>query len=210
MMRWFLFILTVSVAWGCTPRTGYSFCATLTQVHTQNGSTDSASFPVGVIGTANGTGLGAFASSNVDLSTTGNGGKIQQTVPIGGLLSGVYKSGGTLSGTGVCNLASFNGGSSGATATVPVTGGAITANTSIVITAPGTSTTTDPTSATFGSCTGGATASGTATVDVLFATFVTPADLAFTADSSGTTLLPFEFAVREGAPGGAAPPPGRQ
>ena len=78
--------------------------------------------------------------------------------------SGTYTSGGSLSGTGTCNLAITGGGGSGATATVPVTGGAIAGGTPLTITNVGTQFTSAPTAATFGSCTGTATSSGSAVI----------------------------------------------
>lgn len=179
----------------CSPRTGYSFCAVLTQVHTQIGSSDSSNFPVGVIGTANGSGAGAFTSSNVDLRTVGNGGKIQHTVS-GFLISGFYSSGGSITGTvgQTCNLSSFNNSLSGASATITLTGtNTIAANTRFTaITAGGSGASTGPTSATFTS--GTATCSGTPSISGTVQTVAVPADLVVTSDSSGTTLLHWEIA----------------
>lgn len=181
--------------WACTPAAGYHYCAQITQSHTQVGSSTQSNFSVGIIGTANGSaGTGAFSGSNVDLRTAANGGKIQNTVPIGGLLSGLYKSGGTITGTvgQTCAVGSFNNGSSGAAAYVILTGpNSINANASLIFTVPGTSATSDPTSATLsvGGPNPASACSGTITVDVLFATFVTPADITITSDSAGTTIL---------------------
>src|SRR5579863_2050150 len=78
----------------CTPATGYSFCLPLVQHHLQNGSSDSANFPVGVIGIADGTGTAGtsatnsfFGSTVADFRTVGNGGRIQNTTtqPTNGL-----------------------------------------------------------------------------------------------------------------------------
>jgi hypothetical protein len=148
-----------------------------------------------VIGTANGTGAGAFASSNVDLRTVANGGKIQNTVT-GFLISADYSSGGSITGsiTQTCNVASFNNSLSGATGTFALTGtNTIAAKTHLVITAFGSGATAAPTSATLSN--GTATCSGTATLSNAVVSLVTvPADFVFTSDSLGTTLLNWEVA----------------
>jgi hypothetical protein len=78
--------------------------------------------------------------------------------------SGTYTSGGTTAGTGTCTLSSFNGGGTGATASVPITGGVIAGGATLTITAAGTQYTSAPTSATLGSGTGTGVCSGTATI----------------------------------------------
>lgn len=81
------------------------------------------------------------------------------------LASGTYTSGGSIVGTvgQTCTLSAFNGGGTGATATVALTGSNVIAGgTALVITAAGTQYTGAPTSATLGS--GTAVCSGTATV----------------------------------------------
>jgi hypothetical protein len=78
--------------------------------------------------------------------------------------SGTYTSGGTNSGTGTCTLTSFNGGGTGAAATVPITGGTISGGAALTITAAGTQYTTAPTSATLGAGSGSGSCSGTATI----------------------------------------------
>lgn len=84
------------------------------------------------------------------------------------IFGGQYNTGGTHTGssTQTCNLASFNGGGSGATATVALTGtNVIASGTAITQTAGGTGYTSAPTSATLSS--GTATCSGTATLQAL-------------------------------------------
>lgn len=83
------------------------------------------------------------------------------------LASGSYTSasGGSITGSAAdtCTLSAFDGGGSGATATVALTGNNVIAGgTSIVVTAPGSQYTAIPTSATLGN--GTATCSGTATL----------------------------------------------
>jgi hypothetical protein len=78
--------------------------------------------------------------------------------------SGTYTSGGTNLGTGTCTLTSFNGGGTGAAATVPITGGTISGGAALTITAGGTQYTTAPTSATLGAGSGTGSCSGTATI----------------------------------------------
>lgn len=182
-------------ATGCTLPAGWSHCATITQFHTQNGSSNSSNFPVGVIGTCNGgSGTLACSSSNADWRTVANSGQIQNTIAAGGILQGTYTSGGTLSGTGLCNLNSFNNSNTGGTATVQVTSGSIAGGTVLNITAAGSGSTAYPTQATFtGTCTGGATASGTATVSTRVTFFAIPADFMITSDSAGSTLLKFSW-----------------
>lgn len=116
-----------------------------------------------------------LSGGNIPLSATGtatpssnfNSANLvfQSSYNSGTLTSGAYSSGITASGTGTCNLASFNGGGTGATATVPVVGGVITAGTSLTITAHGSGYTSTATTATASS--GTATCSGTATVVTL-------------------------------------------
>jgi hypothetical protein len=72
-----------------------------------------------------------------------------------------YLSGGAFTGTGVCNVDTFNN-SSTATATLQVTSGAVPTNTQLTLTSIGSGATAPPTTAVMnGTCTGGATASGT-------------------------------------------------
>ena len=81
------------------------------------------------------------------------------------LASGTYSSGGTTTGTvgQTCTLTTFNGGGSGATATVALTGlNVIAGGTAILVTAPGSRYTSIPTTATLGN--GTAACSGTATL----------------------------------------------
>ena len=193
-----IFLLIASACWGCTPRTGYSFCATLTQVHTQVGGSDSTDFPVGMIGVANGSsGTGAFTGSNVDLRTAANGGKIQNVIAVGGIIQATYTSGGTLSGTGTCTLTSFSN-ATGATANIAVTAGV---GGIVTMTAPGSGATTGLWSATLGN--GTATCSGTASGDgsVNLTPASIPADIVVTSDSGGTTPIPFEIASYTAATG---------
>jgi len=82
-----------------------------------------------------------------------------------GIASGMYESGGTISGTTgqTCALGSFNGGGSGATGTVALTGSnTIAAGTAIIITATGSGYYAAPSTATLSN--GSATCSGTATI----------------------------------------------
>lgn len=187
-----LFFSLSSCVFGvCTPPPGWSGCVVLTQAHIQNGSSNSSNFPVGLIGTCNGSsGTGFCSGSNLDLRTVANGGKIQNTIPIGGIKTATYTSGGSFSGTGTCTLTSFSN-ATGATANIAVVSG--TPGT-ITMTAPGSGATAGAWGATLGS--GTATCSGTATGSshVNLTANVLPADLLITSDSLGSTPLPYETA----------------
>ena len=93
--------------------------------------------------------------------------------------SGTYTSGGSITGSAAdtCTLTAFNGGGTGATATVALTGSNVIAGgTALVITAAGTQYTSASTSATLGN--GTATCSGTATIATILN--VPPSDVAST------------------------------
>ena len=84
-----------------------------------------------------------------------------------GTASGTYTSstGGSLAGTGTCTLTAFNGaGGTGATASVPITGGVITGGAALTITNTGSGYTAASTTATLGNGTGTGVCSGTATI----------------------------------------------
>lgn len=84
-----------------------------------------------------------------------------------GISAGTYTSGGSIAGTTgqTCTLSEFNGGGSGATAIVNLTGtNTIAGGTALMITATGTGFSSSPTTATLGN--GTATCSGTATVSI--------------------------------------------
>jgi hypothetical protein len=88
----------------------------------------------------------------------------------GGVASGTYTSGGTISGSAgqTCTLSSFNGGGSGTTAAVALTGSNVIASgTWLTVTAVGSGYTSAPTSATLSN--GTASCSGTATVSTTIA-----------------------------------------
>ena len=140
------------------------------------------------------------------------------------LSSGTYTSGGSITGTvgQTCTLTAFNGGGSGATATVALTGSNVIAGgTAITVTAAGTQYTSAPTSATLGN--GTATCSGTATIATvlnvpasnksgyfqqLTSVYAPKSDMAFPGQSGSGTVTLANFITPPGVPNLASIPAG--
>ena len=115
----------------------------------------------------NGVQTALCAPDYINPVTGGNSCRFPSTTP-DIIASGTYVSGGTISGSEgqTCNLANFNNGSTGATATVTLTGtNSIAGGTALSITAGGLNATAPPTSAQLSS--GTATCSGTAQVSTV-------------------------------------------
>ena len=110
-------------------------------------------------------GSATATSATAAFTTADNSRIIEAFAGSAGFGAGTYTSGGSISGTTgqTCTLSSFNGGGSGATGTVALTGAStIAGGTGLNMITFGSGYTTSPTSATLGS--GTATCSGTATI----------------------------------------------
>jgi hypothetical protein len=113
-------------------------------------------------------GSATLTSATAAFTPADNGKTIEVFAGPANLMAATYTSGGSISGTAgqTCTLSSFNGGGTGETAIVTLTGNnSIASGTSLIISEPGSglqSFTSSPTSATLGN--GSATCSGTATI----------------------------------------------